>query len=298
MQYHFGYIPNPKETAKFVSALPAQTFAQAAPWSINDEEDSDVFAWRPLTSLIGTPRLHAYHQGSVGSCVGNGTAGGVNITTAADILCRKEPEKWLFRAAADALYAMSRQVSNTLGYQDGSYGSAAADAISKYGVIHMTKYGNIDLSTYSAQRCRDWASQGVPRTILDAATPHKMVQVTLIQNCQQLRSAIRNYYGVNVCSSQGFTSSRSEGGWAAASGTWNHSMYIAGYRGGKRRGFLIVNSWGDDWITGPVWPDDQPYGSFWADWDIVEGMLRSNDTFAYASYQGFIKKETQWDTKW
>lgn len=298
MSDNFGYIPHPKETANFIANLPHPTFAQAAPWSADDNDDSDVFAWRPLCKLLNQPRLHAYNQGSVGSCVGNGTAGGVNITTAADILYRKQPELFLYKAAADALYALSRQISNSLGAWDGSYGSAAADTITKWGVVHQTKYGNIDLSTYSQQRCRDWAYSGVPKSIIEASKSHKMLDTTLIETCEQLRSAIRNYHGVNVCSNQGFANVRSEGGWLQATGTWGHSMYIAGYRGGKRRGFLIINSWGDDWITGPIWPDDMPYGSFWADWDVVGRMLKSNDTFAYASYQGFVKKETQWDTKW
>lgn len=70
----------------------------------------------------------------------------------------------------------------------------------------------------------------------------------------------------------------------------HNCMAIVGYRAGKRRGFLIVNSWGNDWITGPVYPADMPLGSFWADWDVVARMMAGRDSFAYGDYDGFRSK--------
>ena len=68
---------------------------------------------------------------------------------------------------------------------------------------------------------------------------------------------------------------------------------VCGYRGGRRPGFLIWNSWGSGWGKGPIWPTDMPYGSFWCDWDVFQRMLNAGDTFAYGGYEGF--RETAYD---
>ena len=98
----------------------------------------------------------------------------------------------------------------------------------------------------------------------------------------------RNGYPINVCSSQGFAKQRDSEGVCRPSGSWSHSMSIIARRttNNGRKLFLIWNSWGDNWCSGPYW-EDMPFGSFWADYNVVDGMLSRGDSFAYSELDGF-----------
>ena len=52
---------------------------------------------------------------------------------------------------------------------------------------------------------------------------------------------------------------------------------------------LVINSWGNDWISGPL-VDDQPPGSFWADWRTIESMLNAGDSFVLSGINGWESK--------
>lgn len=295
----FGYLPNPEETRKFVASLPPsrQTFAAAAPNLMDDDDESDAFPYRAVASCVGMEgkRMHARNQGSVGSCVGNATATAMDISAAGEIIYKREPERWVAPFAADGNYALGRDISGNLGRWDGSYGGAASKGI-RYGTLHMLKYGEHDLTKYSAQRCRDWAARGVPEEVKKAAREHPCKTTALVATCEELRASLQNEYGCNVCSGQGFSSKLDKDGFARPSGSWSHSMAIIAYRGKKsgRRGFLIWNSWGDKWNGGPIWPNDMPWGSFWCDWEVMQSMLRGRDTFAYSNYDGFKRQKIDW----
>jgi hypothetical protein len=69
-------------------------------------------------------------------------------------------------------------------------------------------------------------------------------------------------------------------------------MCIAGYQGGKRPGFLLVNSWGSRWLSGPPGKfTDIPEGSFWADFTVVDRMLMQSDSYAVAGVDGFRRRK-------
>jgi hypothetical protein len=62
----------------------------------------------------------------------------------------------------------------------------------------------------------------------------------------------------------------------------------------KRPGVLIQNSWGD-YVKGPT-RYEQPKGSFWVDADVVERkMLSAGDSWALSSFQGYPKRELNWN---
>lgn len=290
---HYGWVPNPDAVAAFVATLPWESFAGALDGGLYGD-DTDALLYRAMSQLTGEQRLKSRNQGNVGSCVGNGTASAGDITTACEIVIKKEPEKWVARQAADAAYGMSRQIVNQLGRWDGSNGSWAAKAIMEWGTLHEVPYSGVDLSSYSAQRCKEWASKGVPAALREEAGKHKMGTAAQVKNAEEAKAALQNGYGLNVCSNQGFSAKRDSDGFMKASGSWAHSMAVIGYRGGNRRGFLIWQSWGDNWGSGPVWPEDMPQASFWAEWDTFDRMCRAGDTFAYSNYSGF-PRQSPWD---
>jgi hypothetical protein len=193
--------------------------------------------------------------------------------------------------AADGLYALSRDISGDLGRGDGSYGSAAAKGIRECGVIHQRKYGDVDLTSYSADRCRAWAMKGVPQVVKDEAKKTPMRATTLLKSVEQAWAATGNGYAFNMCSDVGWDSQRDSDGACRRSGSWGHSMAVTSRRtAGSRRLFLVHQSWGNDWTGGPYWLD-QPLGSFWADWDSIERAILQGDCFVYGDYDGFPRRQ-------
>jgi hypothetical protein len=66
-------------------------------------------------------------------------------------------------------------------------------------------------------------------------------------------------------------------------------MCFGGYDDtGSEPGFLIINSWGETWIKGPM-PEFGPIpkGSFMARADVVARMIRGGGTFAFSAFDGF-----------
>ena len=301
----YGYVPDPDATARFVNKLP-RSFAQQVQNLVGDD-DSDAFPYRHLAKAlegsqhVKAGRLRARNQGSVGSCVGNGGASAADGTAAGDIHARGEPETWPtqdgkpIRTSADYSYGAGRHISGNLGRWDGSYGSVQAKAYREWGACHERRYRGVDLSEYSEERCRRYAAKGIPNTLIEAAKDHPFRTTTLVESREQARALLQNSYFLSVCSGQGFNGRRDADGFMRANQRWAHCMCVCGYRGGRRRGFLIWNSWGSNWGSGPLWPADMPFGAFWCDWDIFGRMLRTGDTFAFGGYQGFRASPFDWE---
>lgn len=292
----FGYVPNPAHTAAVVASLAQKTFGDTPAGRAMDDDDSDALNYRAMSYVAEEPRLHAYDQGSVGSCVGNGTSLAVNTSLACELVFQRRAGDWIAKAAADGMYGLCRDVSGTLGRGDGSSGGAAAQAV-QYGTLFQIAYDGVDLSHYSADRCRQWASSGVPAAVKAAAKLHPFAHATQITSWQQARAALQSGFGVNVCSNQGFTgATRDAQGFMAPRGSWSHSMGVSSYRGAAsgRQGFLIHQSWGDSWSSGPLWPSDMPYASFWCDVDTFAQMIAGGDTFTYSFFTPFLQKTLDW----
>lgn len=296
---HFGYQPDPVATSQFVDTLRHPTFADvmlALP-----ENDNDALVYRAITQLMGVKLLPARDQGQVGSCTGNGGATAIDLTTACQIVYDGNHNLWRARASAEYTYAASRQITNNLSNQDGSYGAAVAKAITNYGTIHQLQYSFPDgeqdnLTKYSANLCKQWGARGVPADLITAAAPHKMHTTTKITTWQQARSALQNGYGISVCSQIGFDGGvRDQNGFMPVKGVWPHCMAAIAYRGQSsgKQGFLIHNSWGDSWASGPLY-QDQPLGSFYVTTQVFQTMLNAGDTFAYSTYDGFPAQSLDW----
>lgn len=78
-----------------------------------------------------------------------------------------------------------------------------------------------------------------------------------------------------------------------AEGLATHNcMLISGYDDELRR-FLIEQSWGQNNPSGPLYKD-QPDNSFWADWDVVDGMLRQEDSFLACDMDAWMLRDISW----
>jgi len=273
----------------------------------NVDPDGDVYLWRALGEACAKFKFGflPYNQGSLGSCVGFGNGCAMDISMAVDWKLGKTSK--YMPIAEESIYGLARnegqgRISHS--FNDGSSGHAAAIAMTKYGAIYRQVYPDfkLDLSKYNINLCRDWGGNGNggsedglngPFDKLAKTHPAKFL---LVNSAEDARNALHNGWGIAVCSNQGFSGNRDADGFSGPQGSWSHCMSLVGYRGGKRPAFCVMNSWAI-WNKGGKYPAlkagdpewmTQPDGSFWADWDVVNSMLRGGDSFAVSGETGFI----------
>jgi hypothetical protein len=293
MAYRFGWVPDAEAQREFQASLPWGSFTEAI--GEGPEAEGDALLYRCVAKCMGLEKMPARNQGSIGSCVGHGTATSADVTTAVEIVLKGEAEEWFAPVAADAMYGASRQIANQLGSWEGSNGSWAAKAITDYGTLHMTKYGDVDLTTYRVDQCRQFQRKGLSAELKAKAAEHKMGAAAPVRSAEEARQALVNGYGINVCSNQGFSGRRDSDGVMKAQGSWAHSMAIIAYlEVNGRKLFKVQNSWGAQWGSGPQVPDDSPDGSFNAEWSVIDRMCRGGDTYCYSAFDGF-ERRSLWD---
>jgi len=284
-----GYTPNPAGTSAFVATLARPTLAQAGPDLVLDES-KDVFLGQYLLDVAP-----GWKRGSqkIGSCVGWGFALSCDILAACDIALRGESETYGGRVLEASIYAFSRvevRGSRNLG-GDGSYGGAAAKAVTKYGTLHYgIDYGSGDrFDDNSGSREKEWGRDGVPDRLEPFAAKHKVSTVALAADFESAAKAIQNGYPVAVCSMRGFSMTLRDGGYLTPMGQWAHCMMFAGVRWKPRPALLCVNSWGDCY-SGDVdksLPVQFQRSAGWVEASVCNSMLSGEDSFALSGYAGF-----------
>ena len=160
-------------------------------------------------------------------------------------------------------------------------------------------YGSLDLRKYDADIGFHMPPPLPPRVICDEAGSHRVRDVTRIEDVEQARDALANGYGISCCSNYGFGNRRDRFGVARRSGHWMHAMAWIGVNDDPDDPaclvhghplFLVLNSWGRNWIKGDRY-HDQPAGSFWITPRVARGMLARGGAFAFSSVDGFPRKE-------
>lgn len=285
----FGYKPDHAKTADFVSSLSKPTLSLAGPDLVLDES-KDEFLGRFL--LTSDPKWKRGSQ-QIGSCVGWAWAFCCDVLAACDVNMRGENESYGGRVVEASVYGFSRvevRGSRNLG-GDGSYGGAAAKAVTKYGTLH---YGqDYDGTTFSQKdnsglRETAWGRDGVPDNLEPYAAKHKVSAVALARTFEEAARAIQNGYPVAVCSMRGFSMTLRDG-YLSPAGQWAHAMSFVGVRWKPRPALLCVNSWGDCY-RGSVDPNLPPQfqkSSGWVEAPTCTTMLQGEDSFALSGYSGF-----------
>ncbi len=289
----FGYAPNPKGTSAFVSSLPKPTLADAGPDLVLDEQ-RDVFLGSYLLECDPTWKRGAQ---KIGSCVGWGWSLSCDILAACDIHLRAEPETYGGRVLEASVYAFSRvevRGGRNLG-GDGSYGGAAAKAVTKYGTLHYgIDYAGERFTDNSGSREKEWGRDGVPDRLERYAAQHKVSSVALVTKFEDAAKAIQNGYPVAVCSMRGFSMTLRDG-YLTPMGQWAHCMMFAGVRWKPRPALLCVNSWGDCYSgsVDPALPPQFQKSAGWVEADVCTSMLRGEDSFALSGYSGFAPRKLE-----
>lgn len=287
----FGYTPNREGTDAFLASLAAPTLMQAGP-DLQLDEGRDVNLGTYLLKV--DPSWRRASQ-PIGSCVGYGWSLSCDILAACDVAMRNEPESYGGRVFEASVYGFSRvevRGQKNLG-GDGSYGGAAAKAVTKYGTLHYGQdYGGKKFLATSGTIERQWGRDGVPDELEPFAAKHKVSQVTLARDFNEAAKAIQNGYPVAVCSNQGFSMTLRDG-YLTPAGSWAHCQMFAAVRWKPRPALLCVNSWGNCY-SGSVdkdLPEAFQKSAGWVTADVCTHMLSGEDSFALAGYQGFAPRK-------
>jgi len=291
--------PRPEDKKAALDAgIPLWQDTDAGKLVVSDA-DGNAFLWKAAIKVRGK-HIPTRNQGSVGSCVGFG------FTCAAEYAIVTQAAEKIGPAidgtidiAQEATYAFSRVevnggVAPLIG--DGSLGSWAAQGVTKFGLLPRGKYGDLDLTSYSTTRCRAWGRAGVPNDLEPLAKKNLVGSAALVKTAAEAKAALLQGYPIAVCSNVGFAgqSKRDADGFLRASGRWGHCMCLIGFRK-DREAFYCMNSWGEDWVAGPLGAGDPPPGGFWIESKTVDRMLGQEDSYAISNVKGFPRRKINHD---
>lgn len=247
------------------------------------------------------------HMQNAGTCVSQGWSRGAQFVALVDMVIRGQGEEWLARVHPGSIYAFSRvEVGGGRLSGDGSLGSWAAGAVTKYGLLHRIKYPGFDLTSDSDELFSvSWGApgNGVPNALEQFAKKRLIENASLVRTGDEYKNCAYDYRPVPLCSDQGFTTVRDEYGICYPRGTWNHCMLSFGLLNVKHRdhpqGLLcakIYQSWGDNNPTGPMditLQDGSSYklapGSFLTPLEVLDSkILPQDDSFGMFGALGYV----------
>lgn len=289
-----GRIEDPREVDKFlaVSANPYMSgLNQAICGSGKGKKSNNV----GIVRYVLGGRFPILVQ-EITDCVAFGLAGAISCLQCIRKFQGKYEEFGGFICTED-IYGGSRILigRGQLGRGGGSVGIWAAEYAKIYGTLARKKYGNIDLSKYSASRASNWGMTGVPSELLPYAEEHQVKTYTQIRTWEEFRDSIYNGFPVTVASQRGFSGRRDAQGFLSGKANWPHQVYFLDVQDGERPGGLLVNSWPEDWVQGAE-REDTPHGTGWVDAEIiVRDMLSQNDSFCYSDYEGYPAQDLDTD---
>lgn len=288
----FGYAPNPDGTQRFLRTLPRPLLSQAGP-DLTLDTSRDVFLGTALLSCSPNWRRGAQE---VGSCVGWGWALAVDVLASCDVHLRHEAEVWGGDTLAASIYGFSRvevRGQRNLG-GDGSYGAAAAKAVTQYGTLHVGQdYGGKKFLDQNGKREREWGRDGVPDELEAYAARHKVSDVALIKTFEDCAKALQSGYPSAVTGMLGFSMTLTDGYMRPGRQPWPHCQMAAGVRWKPDPAILVVNSWADcyDGTVDKNLPPAFQRSAGWVRAEDFNRLIEGLDSFALSGYSGFSPRE-------
>ena len=290
----FGWQADPDAIKKFVASQ-RRPFLSQVNGAIKDSGKGKK-AFLHLAYEEASGKDYVPHDQGAPDCVSHGFGLAVDFLASVQIITKKLPQLWKGKAATEPIYGGSRNEIGGGVFGGGSTGHWAVKWLQKYGVLIRKKYGEYDLTKYSAAKAYKYGREGCPDALEPIAKEHPVKSSAICKTYEQLRDCIYNGSPVPVCSRIGFGASkgnkRDRQGFLKPQrrGGWNHCMLFAAFDDEYRRpGALCFNSWGPEWVGGPT-RGPQPAGTFWIDADVVTQMLQFSDSHALSAYQGFPRR--------
>jgi len=302
MSNNFGWVPHYPGIEKCLLASEHPVFSVA--WGDQEFKEKDTFLYNYLIS-----RRPNYQRGNqaIGDCVSWGTELACTILNDKAAYRSGDDEMCPEEVATEPIYGGSRVEARGYpgdgakaygGYQDGSYGAAAAKWVRDWGVLLRKNYSEItgqsddDLRIYSGNKAKSWGAfgnggQNDQGKMDQLAKEHPVKEYSQCNDFDDVAKAISGLQvPVIVGSSQGFGDMKlNKDGFWTPSGIWYHLMVWIGVRFDKP-GALIAQSWGPNSTPNPEnrWPKSMPMNIAgfvgWVDANIVTKMCKQNDAFA------------------
>lgn len=216
------------------------------------------------------------------------------VLAACDIVCRGERESYGGRVLEASVYGFARvevQGKKNLG-GDGSFGGAAARAVTRFGTLHCGQdYAGKTFTESTGRLESDWGRNGVPDALEPHAAQHKVAEAVLVKDFESAAAAIQNAYPVAVCSGQGFSMTMRDGA-LSPMGHWSHCMMFLGVRWKPEPALYCCNSWGDCYsgTVDKTLPVAFQRSGGWVSASTCSLMLRGEDSFALSGYSGFAPR--------
>jgi len=212
-------------------------------WIDHKEGVAEIEALKPQIIYGGTPDMRqsgagkvqllysvydsfpVIHQGSAPSCVACATAGALDCLRKTEI-ADGDREDFVNFSVEEFIYFVSRVIigKNRLRGSGGSLVSWAVAGLEQIGFIVKDKYGNLDLTSYSAKRAVDWGDgRNIPGSeLVQIAAGQKILDFVRIKSYEEARDAIYNKYPVIVGSQYGYSRQRDAEGFALQNTRWAH----------------------------------------------------------------------------
>jgi hypothetical protein len=264
--------------------------------AVQGDDTKDVLLTDAAVAVLGS-WLPIRNQGDVGSCVSFGTATAIEhllLIQIANAMNAGLPPPEYRDLVQEVIYGGSRvEVGGGRIRGDGSVTAWAGEFVKKWGVVPRGVYGDLDLSAYSTRLCRKLGSTGVPDNLETVARESPVKGITFVRNADEAWKAIGQGYPIAVGAQLGFGSrgpwNRDQDGFVRASGSWSHCTAILGrVTVGNRKGFLLMNSWGDSVHRGPKGGKNIPdSGCFFVEYATADRMFREGDAIAFSDAVGF-----------
>ena len=270
---HFGYIPSKMDVPTFQETFPR----------VDDGKGGAVVLHPYLERVLGIRKLYAHKQRG-GDCVSQATSLCTDITAAIQVALLNQ--RWNGKIATEWVHWGGRcTIGGETDIDGGTYISNAAEFINEYGVVFRRNYKEKDFRNYNYKNSDLGNIQNYPN-LMRRAKKHTMGTLTKVKTWDDLRAAIRNLAPIVLGSSTGFVGAkRDKEGFAQPNEEWWHAWSIIGYKDSGRKGALLMNSWGEDWIGGPT-VRRQPQGAIWVDKNVIERMIV--EAYALSDYVGTL----------
>jgi len=263
-----------------------------------------VALWDAFRQVNGKDKPTNYQ--AIGSCVGQGKECAEAYTLVNTVLA--DPTQKYEQIYEPYGYAQSRVCAGIRGNSDGSTGSGAAEAATKFGALFI-KYDPTLANTITygdggktlnqpGNVEKDWGRAGAPSKYIELGKKQLVKSTANLRNTDQCRDALVNKYAITIASNWGGSMKPTVKNGVLLNRrvtTWNHQMAVIAYWDHPDLGeiFWIQNSWG--WNVHGICPSGAPGGGFWVLKGELQYICDQHEVFAYSPFvEGFPADWVPW----
>lgn len=286
--YNGGWIPDDQRTAQqqlqhqqWLDSVPM--FGEANTGVALPDEALNFKSW----ILLGLRPLRIVQ--AIGSCVGCGGAVAYGDAMAGDVLYRGSQES-VEIPFPFATWGKGRELGGMSGRGEGSFGSAQAEAVEKWGYLPIDhpglpqpkRDGDWLIWTKDDEYAYSWPGKFpiAESQLTPTANKYRMGKVLPARTLAEIDQAAAQGYGITMASNYGSRTMTVKEGFLIAKwdGSWAHQMTIDGYKIVPSLGklYLIKNQWGRK--AHPACPYLTQYGVEGAFWMPESDLQRNIDS--------------------